>query len=86
MLKLRGNEQVLNDDTDKKETVFTKSVRMAAKKDKYKKIRSKKNLNLAEKIEEVASKTSAQIATKKISHKHKKMRYKNTLYLLTLGT
>ena len=86
MLKLRGNEQVLNDNTDKKETLFTKSVRIAAKKDKYKKITNKKNVNLAEKIQEVASKKSAQIATKKISHKHKKMRYKNTLYLLTLGT
>ena len=32
LLKLRGNERVLNDDTDKKETVFTKSARIAAKK------------------------------------------------------
>ena len=32
LLKLRGNERVLNDDTDKKETVFTRSARIAAKK------------------------------------------------------
>ena len=72
MLKLRGNEQVLNDDTDKKETVFTKSVRMAAKKDKYKKIRSKKNLNLAEKIQEVAPKKVPKLQLKKSATNTKK--------------
>ena len=78
MLRLRGNEQVLNDDTDKNKTVFTKSARIAAKKisDKYKKIRNKKNVNLVKEIQEVASKKSAQIAAKKISNKYKKMRYK----------
>ena len=74
LLRLRGNERVLNDDTDKNETVFTKSARIAAKKisDKYKKIRNKKNVNLVKEIQEVASKKSAQIAAKKISDKYKK--------------
>ena len=31
LLKLRGNERVLNDDTERKETVFTKSACIAAK-------------------------------------------------------
>ena len=45
-------------DTDKKETVLTKSACIAVKKisDKYKKIRNKKNANLVEEIQEVASK------------------------------
>ena len=73
MLRLRGNERVLNDDTDKNETVFTKSARIAAKKnsDKYKKIRNKKNVNLVKEIQEVASKKSVQIAAKEISDKYK---------------
>ena len=48
LLKLRGSEQVLNDNTDKKEIIFTKSARIAAKKisDKYKKIQNKKKKKL----------------------------------------
>ena len=61
MLRLRGNERVLNDDTDKNETVFTKSARIAAKKisDKYKKIRNKKNVNLVKEMLKLQLKKSA---------------------------
>lgn len=59
--------------------MFTKSARITAKKisDKFKKIRSKKAIDLVDEVQQVVSK-NAQITAKKISDKYKKMRYKNT--------
>ena len=56
LLKLRGNEQFLGD--DKKENVFTKKARITVKKisDKFKKIRSKKAIDLVDEVQQVASK------------------------------
>ena len=64
---LKSSEQVLNDNTDKKETVFTKSARIAAKKSvtNTRKYETKKNINLVEETQEVASKKCATIAAKK---------------------
>ena len=52
LLKLRGNEEFLNDDNEIKQNAFRKSARIAAKKisDKYKKIRNKKTVNLIDEV------------------------------------
>ena len=62
----------------------SKSARIAAKKisDKYKKIRNKRNIDVAEEIRDVASKKSTQPAAKKYQRNIKKRDIKNCLQVL----